>query len=72
MVTSFIAVHLYFNFLLPIMLSEHFTIMGSGCGSVAEGSLPIPEVSGSTPVIRKIYIEHFYTCLLSPVTKRRK
>ena len=39
---------------------------------VVAQSLPIPEVRGSNPVIGKIYIEHLFTCLLSPVLKRRK
>ena len=29
------------------------SLLGSGCGSVVEQSLPIPEVRGSNPVIGK-------------------
>ena len=43
--------------------------MGSGCGSVVELSLSIPEVRGSTPVIGKILLN---ICLLSTVLKRQK
>ena len=39
---------------------------------LVERSLPIPEIRCTTPVISRIYIEHFFTCFLSTVMKRRK
>ena len=47
--------------------------LGSGCGSVGRAVTCIPEDRGSTPVIGKIYCEHFlYTSLIPTLLKRRK
>ena len=48
--------------------------MGSGCGSLAERSLPTPEVYGSNPYIGKFLEEQLFTvkCIEKTKIEKRK
>ena len=61
--------------LLFVVVMQVNSNSGSGCvAQLVERSLPIPEVSGSNPVIKFIYIEHLITvnCVLKRQKERKR
>ena len=61
---SFLFMLWFLVVLFSFLLSNHYQEWAVVVAQVVEQSLPTPEIRGSNPVIRKIYIEHLLSIVL--------